>query len=64
MVKPKIIVLRAAGTNCDMETEWAFRLAGGITERVHINSLKRGEKKLKDYQILAIPGGFSYGDDI
>jgi len=64
MVKPRVLILRVGGTNCDMETEWAFHLAGASPERVHINRIKEGSKKLKDYQVLVIPGGFSYGDDI
>ena len=64
MIKPKAIVIRTAGTNCDCETRAAFELAGAAAERVHINRLISGEIKLSDYQILAIPGGFSYGDDI
>lgn len=64
MVRPRVLILRVGGTNCDRETEWAFSLAGAIPERVHINILKKGIKKLNDYQILVIPGGFSYGDDI
>ncbi len=64
MKKPKIIILRTAGTNCDKETASAFKMAGGEPELVHINELVRDEKFLKDYQILAIPGGFTYGDDI
>ncbi len=64
MVKPRILVMRVAGTNCDMETEWAFSLAGGLPQRIHINRIKKGEVKMKDYQVLVIPGGFSYGDDI
>lgn len=64
MKKPKVLVLRAAGTNCDTETAYAFELAGAKAELVHINRLKENEKKLKNYSILAIPGGFTYGDDI
>jgi len=64
MKRPKVIVLRTAGTNCDNETASAFRMAGGDAELVHINELVRQEKHLKDFQILAIPGGFTYGDDI
>jgi len=64
MKNPKTIVLRTAGTNCDNETAAAFKMAGSISELVHINELARGEKFLKDFQILAIPGGFTYGDDI
>lgn len=64
MVKPRVLILRVAGTNCDWETEWAFQLAGGRPERVHINQIITGRVKLRDYQILVFPGGFSYGDDI
>lgn len=60
----KVIILRTAGTNCDQETAFAFRSAGAEVDLVHINELSNGRKRLKDYQILAIPGGFSYGDDI
>ena len=62
--KPKVIVLRAAGTNCDVETAFAFEHAGARPEPVHINQLVKGEKKLRDYHILAVPGGFTYGDDV
>lgn len=64
MRKPKVCVLRAAGTNCDEETVFAFVKAGASCERVHINQLINRQKSLKDYRILAIPGGFTYGDDI
>lgn len=60
----KVIVLRTAGTNCDKETAFAFEEAGARCDLVHINQLSSGEKSLSDYSILAIPGGFSYGDDI
>jgi phosphoribosylformylglycinamidine synthase subunit PurQ / glutaminase len=63
-VKVKVIVLRTAGTNCDYETVHAFQLAGAEVHFVHINQLIRGEKELSPYQILALPGGFAYGDDI
>ena len=64
MAKVRVLVLRAAGTNCDIETAFAFKLAGAESELVHINRLKENKKQLEDYQILAIPGGFTYGDDI
>lgn len=64
MLKPKVIILRTAGTNCDMETDAAFQLAGAETALIHIQNLISGKVNLNDYQILAIPGGFSYGDDI
>lgn len=64
MSKPKVMILRTAGTNCDDETAHAWQLAGAATERVHIRQLADHPDRLKDYAILTIPGGFSYGDDI
>ena len=60
----KAIVLRAAGINCDMETEYALRLAGAQAERVHINRVIENPAMLDGYQIMVFPGGFSYGDDV
>ena len=60
----KVIVLRTAGTNCNEETAFAFSRSGAYVEEVHINALVSGAGKLSDYHILALPGGFSYGDDI
>ena len=64
MLKPKVLILRTAGTNCDAETDAAFQLAGAETALIHIQNLISGKVNLNGYQILAIPGGFSYGDDI
>ena len=61
---PKVLVLRTAGTNCDYETEYAFQLAGAETALVHINRLITGRANLNEFHILALPGGFSYGDDV
>jgi phosphoribosylformylglycinamidine synthase len=58
------MVLRAAGTNCDAETAYAFEKAGAEVESVHVNRLADGRRRLCDFQILAIPGGFTYGDDV
>ena len=60
----KAIVLRAAGINCDMETEYALQLAGSQVERVHINRVIDNPSMLEGCQILVFPGGFSYGDDV
>ncbi|MDI6815975.1 MAG: phosphoribosylformylglycinamidine synthase I [Actinomycetota bacterium] len=62
--KPRVLVLLAAGINRDGDAQNAFTRAGADAERVHINDLVDGRKKLKDYQILMLPGGFSFGDDI
>ncbi len=62
--KPRILVLRAAGTNCDVETAYAFEQAGGEVTVAHVNRLTEKSVALSEFQVLAIPGGFSYGDDI
>jgi phosphoribosylformylglycinamidine synthase len=64
MAKPRVLILRAPGANCDAEAEFAFQQAGGDAERVHINRLREQPDALRRYQILCIPGGFTYGDDV
>jgi phosphoribosylformylglycinamidine synthase len=63
-VKPKTLILRTAGTNCDKETAFAFEQAGADAECVHLNRLIENPKLIDGYQLMAVPGGFSYGDDI
>ncbi len=62
-MKPKILVFSGYGLNCEEETKFAFDTAGGDARIVHINDLISGNHKLLDYQALAFPGGFAYGDD-
>jgi phosphoribosylformylglycinamidine synthase len=64
MKEVRTLVLRVDGTNCDEEAVIAFERAGSKVDLVHMNELIRKEKSLEDYQILCIPGGFAYGDDI
>lgn len=63
-MKPKVLVLRAAGTNCDVETAYAFTLAGADPTTLHVNRLRENPRLLRDFQVFAVPGGFSYGDDV
>lgn len=58
-MKPRAIILSGYGLNCEDETAFAFETAGAKADIVHINDLKN----LKKYQILVVPGGFSFGDD-
>jgi phosphoribosylformylglycinamidine synthase len=60
----KVLVLRAAGTNCDRETVYAFAKVGAESESRHVNELLDNPRLLHAYRILVIPGGFSYGDDV
>jgi phosphoribosylformylglycinamidine synthase len=64
MTKPRVLVVRAPGTNCDVETAYAFELAGAEPVRLHVNQLIEQPAIAQSYQILCFPGGFSYGDDI
>lgn len=64
MVNVKVLMLQAPGTNCDVETGFAFEQAGAQVEPAHINELLRGEKSLAAHHILVMPGGFTYGDDV
>lgn len=61
-MQPNTLIIHASGTNRDEEAARACHLAGGEAEIVHINQLLKGEKQFDDYQMLLIPGGFSYGD--
>ena len=62
-MRPRVLILSGYGINCERETEYAFDMVGGDAEVVHVNDLISKDKSLDDYQILAVPGGFSYGDD-
>jgi phosphoribosylformylglycinamidine synthase len=64
MAIPHVLILRAPGTNCDREAAFAFEHAGATTERIHINALRENPSPFTRAQILVLPGGFSYGDDI
>jgi len=60
--KPSILILHASGTNRDAEAARACTLAGGAPEIVHINQLRANSARFSAYDILLLPGGFSYGD--
>jgi phosphoribosylformylglycinamidine synthase len=64
MTRPRALVLRAPGTNCDEETAYAWELAGANVQTYHVGRLVEAPRLLDEVQILTIPGGFSYGDDL
>lgn len=64
MSKVKALVLRTAGTNCDVETEYALQKVGAEAHRIHINRVLEKKNLLSGFHILVLPGGFTYGDDI
>ncbi len=64
MATPRVLILRAPGTNCDVETAHAFEVVGAKPVSIHVNQLIEDSSAGQDCQILCFPGGFSYGDDI
>lgn len=56
-----VCILRVGGTNCDLETQRAFLELGVQAKTMHVNELIK-KRNLMDFQILVIPGGFSFGD--
>jgi phosphoribosylformylglycinamidine synthase subunit PurQ / glutaminase len=63
-MQPNALVLNAPGINCNLETGFALEQAGANVEQVHISQLRDGDRRFDDYEILALSGGFSFGDDI
>ncbi|GIK18038.1 MAG: phosphoribosylformylglycinamidine synthase subunit PurQ [Planctomycetota bacterium] len=61
---PRALVIRTAGTNCDAEMCRAFSLAGAEPELVHLDRLVAEPARLDAYDLIGLPGGFSYGDDV
>lgn len=64
MARPSVCILKADGTNCEVETAHAFATAGAVPEIVPMNLLRWGERDLGAYDVMVAPGGFSYGDDV
>ena len=64
MTSPAALILRAPGINCERETCDGFRRAGAAPEYVHVKRLLQEPRLLERFAILAVPGGFAYGDDI
>ena len=60
--EPSVLIPIAPGTNRNQELADAFTAAGAATAQVPLQALRDGETKLADHQILALAGGFSYGD--
>lgn len=63
-MKPTAIVLTGDGINCGDETSFALQIAGFDPLLTHTSDLLSNPKLLKDAKLLALPGGFSFGDEI
>ncbi len=62
--KPKVLILHANGSNRDRDAALACTLAGAEPEIAHMNEILSGKRQIRDYHMLIVPGGFSYGDDL
>ena len=66
-MKPVRVLLPVGfGLNCEDETAQAFRMVGAEVDLVHLTDLFAGRhpRRIADYQVLAMVGGFSYGDHV
>ncbi|MBW1773634.1 MAG: phosphoribosylformylglycinamidine synthase subunit PurQ [Deltaproteobacteria bacterium] len=66
MIPVKALIPTGYGLNCDYETDYALKMAGAESCRVHINELIKGESSLsglEQYHMMVVGGGFSWGDD-
>lgn len=61
-MQPRVLILQATGTNRDGDAASAITQAGGLPTVLHVNQLREAPQALQDYQMLLLPGGFSYGD--
>jgi phosphoribosylformylglycinamidine synthase subunit PurQ / glutaminase len=62
--RPRALVMRAPGTNCDRETVIALELAGAEVESVHLERMLASERDFDDFGLVVLPGGFSFGDHL
>ena len=61
---PTALLITAAGINCDLELGRAFELAGASVESIHLNRLLRDPSLVDRFDLIGLPGGFSYGDAV
>lgn len=62
-ISPRAVIFSGYGLNCEEETKYACEVAGALTDIVHVNDVIDNRALLEKYQIMIMPGGFSYGDD-
>jgi phosphoribosylformylglycinamidine synthase subunit PurQ / glutaminase len=61
-MKPKALVLQARGSNRDLDVMDALTLADADAIGIPLNELRARKSLLSDFQLLVVPGGFSYAD--
>ena len=62
--RPRALVMRAPGTNCDRETVIALELTGAEVDSVHVERLLTADCDLGEFDLVVLPGGFSFGDHL
>ncbi|MCI0504044.1 phosphoribosylformylglycinamidine synthase subunit PurQ [Candidatus Micrarchaeota archaeon] len=60
----KALVLYGYGINCENESRYAIMKSGGEADILHLNSVLERPNLLEEYNMLMVPGGFSFGDDL
>lgn len=72
IAKPRVFIPIFPGTNCEYDTQKAFERAGGevktlvfrnLTPQDVEESIIKMEEEINKSQIIALPGGFSAGDE-
>jgi phosphoribosylformylglycinamidine synthase subunit PurQ / glutaminase len=61
-MKPKALVLQAHGSNRDFDVMEALTLAGADAVGVPLNDLRTHKRTFQEFQMVILPGGFSYAD--
>lgn len=64
MTKPRALIIKGDGINCERETAWAFELAGFEPNTIHVTDVLAAPQSLQQYKMICIPGGFAFGDEI
>jgi phosphoribosylformylglycinamidine synthase len=62
LTQPRVLIIQATGTNRDPDAAAAIERAGGCPNILHVNDLRADPMQIQTYQMLVLPGGFSYGD--
>ncbi len=60
----KALVLTGFGINCEQESRYAIQKSGASADIMHMNKVVENPEILESYNMLMIPGGFSFGDDL
>lgn len=62
MNKFKSLVIKADGSNCEIESDYILKKVGFKSDIVHLNELMESPERISEYSFILFPGGFSYGD--